>query len=152
MTSKHTLDENRAIADQAIKKYGACPLLHLINGELVPSLSHGTFENHSPGDQRRLGSVAEGDPEDIAAAAAAAAAAFPDWVSRSGADRQKILHRIAALSVDRADESAAVEAVDTGQAIRFMSSAAIRGAENFRYFSDAAPGALDGKSMPTKTH
>ena len=69
MTSKHTLDENRAIADQTIKKYGAGPLLHLINGELVPSLSHGTFENHSPGDQRRLGSVAEGGPEDIAAAA-----------------------------------------------------------------------------------
>ena len=152
MTSKHTLDENRAIADQTIEKYGAGPLLHLINGELVPSLSHGTFENHSPGDQRRLGSVAEGGPEDIAAAADAAAAAFPDWVSRSGADRKKILHRIADLIVDRADEIAAVESVDTGQAIRFMSSAAIRGAENFRYFADAAPGALEGKSRPTKTH
>ena len=45
-----------------------------------------------------------------------------------------------------------MESVDTGQPIRFMSSAAIRGAENFRYFADAAPGALDGDAMPTPTH
>ena len=33
-----------SLADQAIQKYGSGPLLHLINGELVPSLSNGAFE------------------------------------------------------------------------------------------------------------
>jgi len=34
--------------------------------------------------------------------------------------------------------------MDTGQALRFMSKAALRGAANFRYFADQAPGAEDG--------
>lgn len=152
MSSSRSLDENRAIADEAINGYGSSPLLHLIGGELRPSASLATFENYSPTDQRLLGVVAEGGPEEIALAAEAAASAFHDWVLRPGGERKKVLHRIADLIVERADEIAAVESVDTGQAIRFMSSAAIRGAENFRYFADAAPGALDGKSMPTATH
>lgn len=152
MSSSRSLDENRAIADEAINGYGSSPLLHLIGGEMRPSASLATFENYSPTDQRLLGVVAEGGPEEIALAAEAAASAFHDWVLRPGGERKKVLHRIADLIVERADEIAAVESVDTGQAIRFMSSAAIRGAENFRYFADAAPGALDGKSMPTATH
>jgi 5-carboxymethyl-2-hydroxymuconic-semialdehyde dehydrogenase len=37
--------------------------------------------------------------------------------------------------------------MDTGQALRFMSKAALRGAENFRYFADLAPMARDGQSL-----
>ena len=33
-----------------------------------------------------------------------------------------------------------------------MSKAALRGAENFRFFADRAPGARDGLSLPTDTH
>ena len=99
-----------------------------------------------------LGQVAAGGPTEIALAADAATDAFDGWVSLPGGERKKILHRIADLIVERADEIAVIESVDTGQPIRFMSSAAIRGAENFRYFADAAPAALDGDAMPTSTH
>src|SRR5690606_28194257 len=34
-----------------------------------------------------------------------------------------------------------------GQALKFMSKAALRGAENFRFFADRAPQARDGKSL-----
>jgi 5-carboxymethyl-2-hydroxymuconic-semialdehyde dehydrogenase len=37
--------------------------------------------------------------------------------------------------------------MDTGQAIRYMSKAALRAAENFRFFADRAPGARDGLSL-----
>jgi 5-carboxymethyl-2-hydroxymuconic-semialdehyde dehydrogenase len=37
--------------------------------------------------------------------------------------------------------------MDTGQALRFMSKAALRGAENFRFFADKAPEARDGKAL-----
>ena len=45
-----------------------------------------------------------------------------------------------------------MESVDTGQAIRFMSSAALRGAENFRFFADRAPAAADGLALPSAHH
>jgi 5-carboxymethyl-2-hydroxymuconic-semialdehyde dehydrogenase len=35
--------------------------------------------------------------------------------------------------------------------LRFMSKAALRGAENFRFFADRAPGARDGQSLPSPT-
>jgi 5-carboxymethyl-2-hydroxymuconic-semialdehyde dehydrogenase len=41
--------------------------------------------------------------------------------------------------------------MDTGQALRFMSKAAIRGAANFRFFADQAPTAEDGKTLRTPT-
>ena len=152
MSSARTFEENRTTANEALERLSKGPLLHLINGESVPSSSSSTFENFSPIDGTSLGQVAAGGGDEVALAAEAATSAFEDWVTRPGGERKKILHSVADLIVQRADEIAAVESVDTGQPIRFMSSAAIRGAENFRYFADAAPGALDGKAMPTSTH
>src|ERR1044071_921294 len=42
--------------------------------------------------------------------------------------------------------------MDTGQALRFMSGAALRAAENFRFFADRAPGASDGLALPAAEH
>mgnify|MGYP001195150384 FL=1 len=152
MNSSRTFEENQAAAKEALTRYSSGPLLHLIDGELVGSASGDTFDNVSPADGKFLGQVAAGGATEIGLAAEAAASAFEEWCSRPPLQRKQILNRVAELIVKRADEIAAVESVDTGQPIRFMSSAAIRGAENFRYFADAAPGALDGKSMPTPTH
>ena len=152
MSSSRTFEENRSTAEEALARYSLNPLLHLIDGELVPSASGDTFNNFSPVDGRLLGEVAAGEAGEIGLASEAAAAAFEEWSSQSPIQRKQVLNRVAELIVKRADEIAAVESADTGQPIRFMSSAAIRGAENFRYFADAAPGALDGKSMPTSTH
>ena len=152
MSPPGTFEENLSTAKGALARYSAGPLLHLIDGELVASASGDTFGNVSPSDGKFLGEVAAGGIAEIGIAAEAAAAAFDEWSSQPPSQRKAVLNRIAELIVKRADEIAAVESVDTGQPIRFMSSAAIRGAENFRYFADAAPGALDGKSMPTATH
>ena len=51
-----------------------------------------------------------------------------------------------------AREIALIESYDTGQALRFMSKAAVRGAENFRFFADMAPNARDGLSLPAEEH
>jgi len=69
----------------------------------------------------------------------------------AGAERKKILHRVADLIVERAEDIALCECFDTGQALRFMSKAALRGAENFRFFADRAPAARDGQSLPSPT-
>ncbi|MGE0807592.1 MAG: 5-carboxymethyl-2-hydroxymuconate semialdehyde dehydrogenase, partial [Burkholderiaceae bacterium] len=70
----------------------------------------------------------------------------------AGSERRRLLHRVADLIEQRADEIALVECMDTGQAWRFMSKAALRGAENFRFFADRAPDAANGLSLPTGTH
>jgi 5-carboxymethyl-2-hydroxymuconic-semialdehyde dehydrogenase len=64
-----------------------------------------------------------------------------------GDARKALLHRIADAIVARAEEIALVECMDTGQALKFMSKAALRGAENFRFFADRAPEARDGRAL-----
>ncbi len=127
-------------------------ILNLINGESVAPSSGKYFETRSPVDDSLIARVAEGDANDVDRAAKAAKAAFPAWAAMDGAERKKILHKIADGIVARAEEIALCECWDTGQAYRFMSKAALRGAENFRYYADLAPTANDGQSLPTKDH
>ena len=79
----------------------------------------------------------------------AAKAAFPAWRDFPAAERKRVLHRIADGIDARAEEIALCECWDTGQAMRFMSKAALRGAENFRFFADRAPAARDGQTLPS---
>ena len=126
-------------------------ILNLIDGKDAAGAG-GVFETRSPVDESLIATVARGTAADVDRAAQAAKAAFPAWAALDGAKRKAILHRIADGIEARAEEIALCECWDTGQAWRFMSKAALRGAENFRYFADLAPGARDGKSLPTKDH
>ena len=122
-----------------------------IAGQDVPAQSGATFDNHSPVDESFICTVARSGAADIDAAAQAARAAFPAWRDFPAAERKKVLHRIADGIVARAEEIALAECWDTGQALRFMSKAALRGAENFRFFADRAPAARDGQHLPSPT-
>ena len=66
--------------------------------------------------------------------------------------RKKLLHRVADAIEDRADDIAVLECIDTGQAHRFMAKAAIRAAENFRFFADRCAEARDGLNTPGEEH
>src|SRR5690606_34179357 len=118
-----------------------------IAGEAVDAAAGATFETISPVDLKPLARVAHGKGEDVDRAARAAKAAFRDWAAMDGDKRRKLLNRIADAIVARAEEIAFVECMDTGQALRFMAKAALRGAENFRFFADRAPEARDGKAL-----
>ncbi|MEO1115613.1 MAG: 5-carboxymethyl-2-hydroxymuconate semialdehyde dehydrogenase [Pseudomonadota bacterium] len=126
-------------------------ILNQINGNASPAHTGATFETRSPVDESLICSVARGGAADIDAAARAAKAAFPAWRDMPAGERKKILHRIADKIVERAEEIALCECWDTGQALRFMSKAALRGAENFRFFADKATAARDGQSLPSPT-
>lgn len=152
MAANKTFDEYQAIASDSLQRFADTPLLHFIGGQPTASVSGETFVNHSPVDSMRLGEVASGDAADIDAAATAAADAFGDWSSRPGTERKRILLDVADAIERRADDIAAVECVDTGQTIRYMAAAAIRGAENFRFFANHAPDANNGRSMPDEHH
>ncbi len=140
-----------ATLDGYLARFRDKGILNLIGGHDTPG-SGGMFETHSPVDESLIAQAARGTAADIDAAAKAAKAAFPAWAAMPGDKRKAILHRIADLIEARAEEIALCECWDTGQAWRFMSKAALRGAENFRFFADLAPSARDGKSLPTTDH
>ena len=142
MAADKTFEAYEAIAGESLARVTAQPVQHLIGGERRSSLGGSTFENTSPVDRRPLGTIASASAADIDAAARAAADAFEEWSRTPGKERKRILHRVADLIVEHRDEIATVECIDTGQAIRFMSEAALRGAENFRFFADHAPSCL----------
>ena len=152
MATAASFEENLAAAGRHLARFASEPTPHLIDGVPVPSVSGETFANASPVDGMHLTDVASGDSADVAAAADAARASFDEWSSTPGEQRKRILHAVADAIVARAAEIAVVESVDTGQAIRFMSSAALRGAENFRFFADRAPAASDGLALPSAHH
>ena len=116
---------------------------HRIAGKDVEG-GGGSFTITSPVDKTTICEVARGDAGDINKAAKAAKVAFPTWRDIPAKERRAIMIRIAEGIEARAEEIALCECWDTGQAWRFMSKAALRGAENFRYFADQVGTARDG--------
>ncbi len=151
-TANPKLATNLVRAREQMTRFTQSLVPHIIAGESVPSLSGRTFETLDPVTNEHQCTVAAGEAADVNRAAVAAAQAFQVWRSVDGAKRRAILHAIADAIEARADEIALVESSDTGQPIRYMSKAALRGAENFRFYADRAPGANDGLSLPDKDH
>lgn len=145
------LDDNIAKARGYMAAFRDSGVLNHINGETVAARSGAMIETISPVDGAVLAQVASSDQADVDAAVAAAKAAFPAWSKTPGAERRKILIKVAEAIEARAEEIAFTECMDTGQALRFMSKAALRGAANFRYFADQAPSAEDGEVTRTPT-
>src|ERR1700681_1862205 len=152
VTPKDVFQANRDRAAPLLKQLRADGIGHIIDGKIVPSISGETFETKSPVDNAVLASVACGNAEDIDRAATAAALAFKAWRDMPAAMRKKLLHRVADAIEDRADDIAVLECIDTGQAHRFMAKAAVRAAENFRFFADKCSDARDGLNMPSEEH
>ena len=146
------LDSNLNQLNLFLSNFSNEPIRHFIDGQWVDSINNDVFINSSPIDESLIGTVASGTSQDINKACEAAQEAFPDWAGLSGAKRRDLLHAIADAIEANAEEIALVESWDTGQPIRFMSKAAIRGAENYRYFADRAPGARDGLALPAQQH
>jgi 5-carboxymethyl-2-hydroxymuconic-semialdehyde dehydrogenase len=146
------LESNLAKAAAYLERFRAEPLGHFIAGRRERGSSRELIDNLSPVDGRVINQVVSGDERDVQAAAAAAEAAFPAWRALSSEARRALLHKVADAIEARREEIALIECMDTGQALRFMSGAAARAAENFRFFADRAPGAADGLALPAAEH
>ena len=145
------LEKNKKKVSFFLQKFNKVGVLNHINGKSEPALAGETFENISPIDLKVICNVARSRLEDVDLAVEAAKKAFSEWSSMTGQDRKKILHAIADGIETRAEEIALIESVDTGQSLRFMSKAALRGAANFRFFADQAPYGRDGESTFTNS-
>jgi 5-carboxymethyl-2-hydroxymuconic-semialdehyde dehydrogenase len=125
---------------------------HLIGGQRVAAAGGEHFENRSPVDGSLICNVARGNEADVDRAAQAALTAFADWRGWQPSRRRELMNAIADGIERRADDIAVLESWDAGQPIRYMSKAALRGAENFRFYADRIESARDGRALPTDTH
>lgn len=156
-TSATTVSGDQFAAHQArvaslLTGLGTEGISHVIDGKTVAGTAGKTFGTFSPVDGSEITQVARGEAADIDRAAQAAKAAFPAWRDLPAAQRRKMLHRIADGIEARADDIALLECIDTGQAHRFMAKAALRGAENFRFYADRCGEARDGLNTPSEDH
>ena len=144
------LDDNIGKLDGYLVRFRETGILNRIAGQDVAG-SGGVFQTESPVDKTTICDVAHGTEADIDAAARAASAAFAEWRDMPATMRRNTLIRIAEGIEARAEEIALCECWDTGQAYKFMSKAALRGAENFRYFADQVVQARDGQHLKSPT-
>ena len=144
------LNDNIAKLSGFLARFQETGIQNRIAGEDHPG-SAGIFQTISPVDKSIICDVARGSDADIDTAAEAAKAAFPAWRDMPAVERKKILIRVAEGIEARAEEIALCECWDTGQTLKFMSKAALRGAENFRYFADQVVQARDGQHLQSPT-
>ncbi|MEL6690340.1 MAG: aldehyde dehydrogenase family protein, partial [Pseudomonadota bacterium] len=144
-----SLEDNLTKLQHHLSRFRDTGVMHRIAG--ADEGGADTFPSLTPVDESEICQVARGTADDIDRAANAAHAAFPAWRDMPARERRAILIRIAEGIEARAEEIALLECYDTGQALKFMSKAALRGAENFRYFADQVTSARDGQHLPSPT-
>ncbi|XP_038711366.1 aldehyde dehydrogenase family 2 member C4-like [Tripterygium wilfordii] len=112
-----------------------------INGEFVDSVSGKTFETIDPRTGEVTARIAEGDKEDIDLAVKAARHAFDHgpWPRLPGAERGRIIMRLADLIEENLEELAALDAIDAGKLFAMGKAVDIpTAARVLRYYAGAA--------------
>jgi aldehyde dehydrogenase (NAD+) len=91
-----------------------------IGGKWVDAVSGKTFATTNPATGETICQVAEGDKADIDLAVKAARKAFEEgpWPKMSGAERGRLLHKLADLIEANQEELAALESLDNGKPYR----------------------------------
>lgn len=122
-----------------------------IGGRPTDSVSGRRMDVTDPSTGKVLTSVPAGDAADVAAAVAAAREAFDTgpWPRMSGRDRGRILHRVADLIRERADELVEVESRDVGKPVTLARHVDLETvAQQYEYCSALAQ-TLDGSVRDT---
>jgi aldehyde dehydrogenase (NAD+) len=90
----------------------------VIGGEEVEPAGGRGLKTINPATEEVLAEVAEAGEADADRAVAAARAAFPGWAATPGAQRAKLLYRVARVLQERSREFAVLESMDGGKPIR----------------------------------
>ncbi|HET8529311.1 MAG TPA: gamma-aminobutyraldehyde dehydrogenase [Gaiellaceae bacterium] len=117
----------------------------LIGGEFVDSASGETMEVLAPATGEVIASVPRCSAEDVDRAVAAARAAWPAWSEKTPKDRSELLHRLADVLEEHAEELAQLESANVGKPLLASRDEMPFSADNLRFFAGAAR-VLEGKS------
>ncbi|MGW0843732.1 aldehyde dehydrogenase family protein [Streptomyces sp. NPDC002787] len=127
-----------------------------IAGEWRAPEAGGRRDVHDPSTGEVFTTVAEAEQADLDAAVAAAREAFDEgtWPGMPARERARVLHRVADLIRERADEIAAVESLDVGKPVTLCRAVDVEtAAETYEYYSALAQ-SLDGatRQIPIPAH
>jgi aldehyde dehydrogenase (NAD+) len=123
----------------------------LIDGQKVSSASGRLLDIVNPATGTIIAVAAEADAEDVDRAVRAARRAFEGaWGSMRAADRGLILHRLAQLLEDHADELVQLESLDTGKPVAAVRRQDLPAAiDTLRYYAGWAD-KINGQVIPAR--
>src|SRR5215472_1103545 len=122
----------------------------LINNRWVESESGRTFATVNPSTGEEICQIAEADAADVEKAVKAARNAFEkgSWRKTQASDRGRMLHRLADLIEQHADELAAIESLDNGKPVGVAKAVDVAATVGcYRYFAGWAD-KVHGKTIP----
>jgi aldehyde dehydrogenase (NAD+) len=122
----------------------------LINNRWVSSESDKTFATINPSTGEEICQVAEADAADVDKAVAAARAAFDQgpWKKMRASERGRMLHRLADLIEQNAEELARLETLDNGKPLSIAKAVDVtKTIACYRYFAGWAD-KVQGKTIP----
>lgn len=118
-----------------------------INGKWVDG-SLGTMEMLNPSHDSIIGHIARSGKDDVDAAVKAARAAYDGaWGKTPAMERGRLLHKVATILFDHAEELAQIESKDTGKPIKQARADAQLVARYFEFYAGAAD-KLHGETIP----
>src|SRR5881227_3957448 len=122
----------------------------LIGGAWVNAQSGRTFESINPYTGKVWAVMPEAAEADVDAAVRAARKAFDEgpWGRMTGAERARLMRRLADLIADNAERIAAVETTDIGKLLREMRGQLLGLADYYLYFAGAAD-KIHGETIPS---
>ncbi|MBF9035364.1 aldehyde dehydrogenase family protein [Rhodobacterales bacterium HKCCE2091] len=119
-----------------------------IGGRWQPPAEGGTLPVIDPSTGEEIGAIARGTAADVDAAVAAGWAAMEgDWGRAPAVERGRVLARIGALVLDRADALAEMEATDVGKPLKQAKADVVALARYMEFYAGAAD-KLMGETIP----
>src|SRR5438046_8049561 len=111
---------------------------NLIGGEWGDSASGETMEVLNPATGETIAEVPRCGAEDVDRAVEAAKAALPEWLDSTPKDRSELLHKLADVLEENAEELARLESANVGKPLMASRDEMPFSADNLRFFAGAA--------------
>jgi 1-pyrroline dehydrogenase len=116
-----------------------------VGGDWVDSASGETMDVINPATGEVVAAVPRCSAEDVDRAVAAAAKALPEWLDKTPKDRSELLHKLADVLEENAEELAQLESLNVGKPLMASRDEMPFSTDNLRFFAGAAR-QLEGKS------
>lgn len=152
-TNAQTIDAPSKLAEYGAADHPAAKTVKpkfVIDGDLVDSITGGSFQTLDPRSGDKIHDVPDGSREDVDKAVESARRAFDEgpWPKMGGKARGELLYKLADLMEKHADELAALETLDNGKPYTVSRTVDIpMSIDHFRYFAGWAD-KITGKTIP----
>jgi aminobutyraldehyde dehydrogenase len=110
----------------------------LIGGDFAHAASGETMEVIAPATGETIAEVPRCGAEDVDHAVEAAQTAAPEWLEKTPKERSELLHKLADVMDQHAEELAQLESVNVGKPLMASRDEMPFSADNLRFFAGAA--------------